>query len=96
MADDEREETVILKAIYTAVAGSNVEYGQGAIEHNELEHCEIEPSVWLIRVPAPGDPVEWRRKLDAYVDPEHGRFLVEWPTADELRRVASGELMFQK
>jgi hypothetical protein len=95
-AGSDEEKWVILKARYTAVEGTNVEYGQGAIERNELEHREIAPSVWLIRVAVPADAAGWQRKLNASVDSKHGRFEVGQPTPDELRRVELGEITFQK
>lgn len=90
------EETLILKARYAAVEGTDIEHGQGAIERNELAHYPLEPVVWLIRVPKPGDPKEWQRRLNDTVDPSLGSFTVEQPTADELRRVEAGEIRFQQ
>ena len=87
---------MILKVRYIAVEGTDIEYGQGAIERNELEHSVLGSSTWLIRVAAPGDPRSWDAKLNATVDPNHGCFRVEQPTEEELRRVESGELAFQK
>jgi hypothetical protein len=90
------DETCILKARYTAVEGTDIEHGQGAIERNELPHFPLEPVVWLIRVPEPGDPAEWQRRLNDTVDQSLGSFTVEPPTADELRRVEAGEIRFQQ
>jgi hypothetical protein len=90
------EQHCILKARYIPAAGTDIEYGQGAIERNELPHFPLEPVLWLIRVPAPGDPAEWQRRLDASVGRELGSFQVEPPTAEELRRVEMGEITFQQ
>lgn len=90
------EELCILKARYEAVEGTDIEHGQGAIERNELAHFPLEATVWLIRVPAPGYADEWRQRLDASVDPSLGSFIVEQPTADELRRIEAGEIRFQQ
>ncbi len=89
-------ETCILKARYRPVEGTDIEHGQGAIERNELPHYPLEPVLWLIRVPEPGDPTEWQRRLNTTVDPSLGSFRVEQPTADELRRVEVGEIRFQQ
>lgn len=86
----------ILKVHYSAVDGTDIEHGQGAIERNELEHCVLAPVVWLIRVPAPGDPAEWARRLDAAVDARFGCFTVGQPSQEEMRRAAAGELPFQQ
>lgn len=90
------EEVCVLKVRYAAVEGTDLEYGQGAIERNELPHFPLEPVVWLIRVPEPADPDEWQRRLNEAVDPSHGTFTVERPAADELRRVETGEIRFQQ
>jgi hypothetical protein len=90
------EDTCILKARYVAVEGTDIEHGQGAIERNELPHHPLEPVVWLIRVPRPGDAAEWQKRLSAAVDPALGSFRVEQPTADELRRIEAGEIHFQQ
>ena len=89
-------EMMILKVRYIAVAGTDIEHGQGAIERNELEHCPITPVVWLVRVPEQSDPVEWNRRLDASVDRRSGCFVVERPSEEELKRVTAGELTFQR
>jgi hypothetical protein len=86
----------VLKARYVAIPETDIEHGQGAIERNELPHFPLDPVVWLIRVPAPGDPAEWQRKLNATVDPSLGSFEVEQPAGDEVRRVESGEIRFQQ
>ena len=90
------ENLCILKARYIAVEGTDIEHGQGAIERNELSHSPLEPVVWLIRVPEPGDVTEWQRRLNEAVDPSLGSFKVEQPTAEELRRVDNGEIRFQQ
>lgn len=90
------EKKMILKVRYIAVEGTNIEYGQGAIERKELEHGVLDTSNWLIRIAAPGDPRSWEAKLNASVDPNHGCFHIEQPTEEELRRVESGEITFQK
>jgi len=86
----------LLKAIYIPEHGADPEYGQGAIERNELAHREIEPFVWLIDVPKPEDPAEWQCRLNAAVDPKHGSFRVVEATVDEKRRVESGEISLQR
>jgi hypothetical protein len=87
---------VLLRAMYTPVKGSDPEYGQGAIERCELAHREIARNVWLIEVADPGDDAEWQRKLNAAVDAKHGSFVVHHATAEERRKVASGEITLQK
>jgi hypothetical protein len=90
------DKQLLLKARYRQVAGTDVEYAQGAIEKNDLAHREIEPSVWLILVGAPASPPEWQQKLNAAVDPKHGCFSVERATAEEEQRLDSGEITLQK
>jgi hypothetical protein len=88
---------VLLKARYTAAKGSDPEYGQGAIERNDLRHREIERSVWLFLVDAPGDPAEWQKKLNASVDgPQHGSFTVAPASAEEAEQVRSGKITLQR
>ena len=87
---------VLLKAHYTQVKDSDPEYGQVAIEKNELPHREISHFVWLIQVPSPGDPSAWERKLNDAVDPKHGSFRVTPATPEEQRKVDSGEITLQK
>ena len=87
---------LILKALYTPVKGSDPEYGQGAIERNELAHREIARFVWLIQVPEPGDVAEWRRRLNAAVDKSHGTFDVVAATEEERRKVERGEITLQR
>ena len=90
------ESTIVRKAIYSPVEGTDVEYGQGAIERNELPHREVEPNVWLVRVPVPGLCAEWQRKLNEAVDPRHGSFEVGELSAEEQARVDRGEIEFQQ
>lgn len=87
---------VLLEATYHQVKGTDREYGQGAIERNELAHREIAPSVWLILVDAPGDPEAWRERLNAAVTKEHGAFTVRRASAEQEKRVESGEIVLQK
>jgi len=91
MSDD-----VLLKARYIAVEGTDPEYGQGAIERNELRHHPMPNLQWLILVEAPGDPATWQAKLNAAVDPKHGSFVVERPSAEEQDLVRSGKIKFQR
>ncbi len=85
----------LLEAHYTAVQGSDPEYAQGAIERNDLPHREIVHFFWLIEVPAPADPAEWQRRLNAAVDRRHGSFRVQEATPEEERAVKSGEIRLQ-
>jgi len=87
---------ILLKAHYTPIKGSDPEYGQGAIERNELPHREIARFVWLIGVPEPGDLREWQQKLNDAVDPKHGSFRVSAASEEEKRKVESGEITLQK
>ena len=87
---------LLLKATYRAVEGSDPEYGQGAIEKQDLAHREIVTMVWLVEVTPPADPVEWQRRLNEGVDRRHGSFEVSVPNAEEQRRVDSGEITLQK
>ncbi len=87
---------VLLKAFYTPVKGSDPEYGQVAIEKNDLPHREIERFVWLIQVPAPADPGDWQRRLNDAVDPKHGSFRVARASPDEERGVAEGKIILQR
>lgn len=90
------QKSAVIKARYKPVEGTDIEYGQGAIERNELPHREIAPLVWLLKVPVPPDLPHWQKKLNDAVDPKHGSFTVEYPTTDEQRRVESGEITFQQ
>jgi hypothetical protein len=87
---------VLLKARYTAVKDSDPEYAQGAIERNDLRHREIEHFVWLVLVDAPGDPVEWQKKLNASVDGPHGSFVVARASPEEEEQVRSGKIALQR
>lgn len=87
---------MILKAIYLPVEGSDVEYGQGAIERNELSHAPLSDTEWLIRVDSSRDASEWQDRLNRSVDAAHGRFRLETPTPEELDRVARGAIAFQQ
>ena len=87
---------VLLKARYTAVEGTDPEYGQGAIERNELRHHPLPHLEWLILVEAPGDPSEWQARLNAAVDPKHGSFTVERASAEEEKAVREGRVTLQK
>ncbi|HMC23383.1 MAG TPA: hypothetical protein VKL19_16125 [Thermoanaerobaculia bacterium] len=86
----------LLKAFYTPTDGSDPEYGQVAIEKNELPHREIERFVWLIQVPAPADPMDWQRRLNAAVDAKHGVFRVTRASAEEEQLVAEGKITLQQ
>ena len=94
MPNDSNE--VLLKACYTAVKGSDPEYGQGAIERNDLRHREIEHFVWLLLVDTPGDPDEWQKKLNASVDGPHGSFVVARASPEEEEQVRSGKVTLQR
>jgi hypothetical protein len=87
---------VLLEARYTAVAGSDPEYGQGAIERNDLRHREIEHFIWLVLVDAPGDPAAWQKKLNASVDGPHGSFTVTKASPEEEEKVRSGKITLQR
>jgi len=89
-------DSVILEARYTQVPGTDVEYGQGAIERCEVLHREIAPNVWLIAVDPPGDAAEWQARLNANVDPKHGRFAVACATKEEVEAVRSGKIALQR
>jgi hypothetical protein len=87
---------VLLKARYIPVAGTDIEYGQGAIERNELSHHPMNDREWLFLVDLPGDPPTWQAKLNATVDPKHGSFVVECPSAEEEEQVRSGRITMQR
>ncbi len=87
---------VLLKARYTAVEGTDPEYGQGAVERNELRHHPLPRLEWLILAEAPVSASELQRKLNDAVDPKHGSFVVVSPTAEEEEQVRSGKIMFQR
>jgi len=86
----------LLKAVYIPSPGSDPEYGQGAIERNDLAHREIEPFVWLIDVPPPPDAANWQCRLNEAVDPKHGTFQVMEATEEEKKKVESGEIQLQR
>ena len=90
------KDSVILKARYTPVPGTDIEYAQGAIERCDVRHREIARFVWLIAVDPPGDVAEWQAKLNANVDPKHGRFRVECATNEEVEAVRSGTIVLQR
>lgn len=90
------DDPCILKAQYIAAEGTDIEHGQGAIERNQLEHAPLDPVTWLILVPEAGDPGEWERKLNATVDRKLGSFKVGRPTAEDTRRLETGEIAFQQ
>ena len=87
--------TVLLKARYTSMPGADPEYGQGAIERNDLAHREIEHFVWIFET-EDGDRDEWQRKLNDAVDPKHGSFTVECATPEEEERVRNGTITLQR
>ena len=87
---------VLLKARYIAVEGTDPEYGQGAIERNELRHRPLPHLEWLILVDGPADAVEWQARLNAAVDPKHGSFIVECASAEEEKAVKEGKITMQK
>ena len=87
---------VLLKARYLAVEGTDPEYGQGAIERNELQHHPMPHLEWLILAAAPTSAAELKAKLNAAVDPKHGSFVVEAPSADEEEQVRAGKITFQR
>ena len=84
---------MLLKARYTPAPGRDVEYGQGAIERNDLRHREVAENVWLIEVEE-GDPTTWERRLNEAA--KHGRFTVECATADEEQAVREGRITLQR
>ena len=84
----------VLKARYIAVEGTDPEYGQGAIERNELRHHPLPHLRWLILVE--GSAEEWQTKLNATVDPKHGSFVVECASAEEEEQVRSGKVTMQR
>ena len=86
----------LLKVRYLPLPNSDPEYAQGAIERLELPHREIERFLWLIQVPPPADVTEWTRRLNDAVEGRHGSFLVEGASAEERRKVESGEIPLQK
>ena len=89
-------DSVILKARYTQVPGTDPEYAQGAIERCEVYHREVERFVWLIAVEAKGDVAEWEARLNANVSPKHGRFAVERASPEEAEAVRLGKIALQR
>ena len=89
-------DSVLLKARYTQVRGTDPEYAQGAIERCEVRHREVERFVWLIAVDPPGDVAAWQAKLNANVDPKHGRFAVACASREEVEAVRSGKIVLQR
>jgi hypothetical protein len=87
-------EDSVLKARYIAVEGTDVEYGQSAIERNELLHHPLPNLQWLIV--ADVTPAELQSKLNAAVDPKHGSFVVECASDEEEKAVRSGKITMQK
>lgn len=87
---------VLLKARYRQVPGTDPEYAQGAVEKNDLAHREIVSMVWLILVDEPGDPDEWRNRLQSVTDSKHGSWTVERASAEEVEAVRVGRITLQK
>lgn len=87
-------EDSVLKARYIAVEGTDVEYGQGAIERVEVLHHPLPDRAWLIVVE--GSPEDWQTKLNASVDPKHGSFIVECASEEEEAAVRSGKVVMQR
>jgi hypothetical protein len=87
-------EDSVLKARYIAVEGTDVEYGQGAIERNELLHHPLPHLAWLIVTDA--TPAELQSKLNAAVDSKHGSFVVECASEEEEKAVRAGKITMQK
>jgi hypothetical protein len=84
---------MLLKARYTPAPGWDVEYGQGAIERNDLRHREVQTNVWLIAVEE-GDSADWERRLNETA--KHGSFAVECPSPDEEQAVRDGRIELQR
>ena len=87
---------VLLRARYTAVEGTDIEYGQGAIERNDLRHRPLPHLEWLILVEEPADPAAWQARLNDTVDPRHGTFTVERASVEEEAAVREGRIVMQK
>jgi hypothetical protein len=87
-------EDSVLKARYIAVEGTDPEYGQGAIERNEVLHHPLPHLTWLIV--AEGTTEEWQTKLNASVDPKRGSFVVECASEEEEEAVRSGKITMQR
>jgi hypothetical protein len=52
--------------------------------------------VWLILVDEPGEPRDWRNRLQSVTDPKHGSWTVERASAEEVEAVRSGRITLQK
>ena len=87
---------ILLKARYIAVEGTDPEYGQSAIERNELRHHPMPHFEWLILVEAPADVAEWQAKLNAAVDRKHGSFVVECASAEDEAAMREGKITMQR
>jgi hypothetical protein len=87
-------EGIVLNAHYIAVEGTDPEYGQGAIERNELLHHPLPHLHWLIVADA--TPAELQSKLNAAVDPKYGSFAVECASEEEEKAVRSGKITMQR
>jgi hypothetical protein len=86
---------MILRIAYAPIDGTDVEYGQGAVERLGLAHAPLTDTAWLIRVDDP-DRAAWQKRLNEAVDPRHGAFTVDAPDGEELARVERGEISFQQ
>src|SRR3954452_6591225 len=87
-------EDSVLKARYIAVEGTDAEYGQGAIERNELLHHPLPHLEWLILTDVA--PAELQSKLNSAVDPKHGSFIVDCASDEEEQAVRSGKIAMQR
>jgi len=87
-------EDSVLKARYIAVEGTDSEYGQGAIERNELLHHPLPDLRWLIV--ADTSPEDLQTKLNDAVDPKHGSFVVACASEEEEAAVRSGKILMQR
>jgi len=87
-------EDSVLKARYIAVEGTDVEYGQGAIERNELLHHPLPKLQWLIVTDRSTEDLQ--TKLNDAVDPKHGSFVVECASEEEEQAVRSGKITLQR
>ncbi|MEA2165715.1 MAG: hypothetical protein QOK37_3842 [Thermoanaerobaculia bacterium] len=86
----------LFKAHYIAVEGTDPEYGQGAIERNEMRHHPLPQLRWLILTDEPTTAPELQARLNAAVDPKNGSFVIDAPSADEEEQVRSGKIEFQR
>lgn len=87
---------VLLKARYLSVEGTDPEYGQGAIERNDLRHHPMPHFEWLILVEGPADTAGWQAKLNAAVDPKNGSFVVECASAEQEAAMREGKITMQR